>query len=175
MKCLFPESETETGTHTKTQKYTHTHAICRLGVPQASTLYVQKCVSVSMSMCATVCLRSACQKNTKKSSYEMKVREKRGGLSHNQLYTRFNCSSDQILKNGVRNVNVKEQFRKDHYLQNNHSLAKTSETIQQCFTFSTVCGHLFYQQLNGLFVREQIDNIRANDARATPRIHSLKC
>ena len=54
----------------------------------------------------------------------MKVREKRGGLSHNQLYTRFNCSSDQILKNGVRNVNVKEQFRKDHYLQNNHSLAK---------------------------------------------------
>jgi hypothetical protein len=105
----------------------------------------------------------------------MKVREKRGGLSHNQLYTRFNCSSDQILKNGVRNVNVKEQFRKDHYLQNNHSLAKTSETIQQCFTFSTVCGHLFYQQLNGLFVREQIDNIRANDARATPRIHSLKC
>ena len=39
----------------------------------------------------------------------------------------------------------------------------------------TVCGHLFYQQLNGLFVREQIDNIRANDARATPRIHSLKC
>ncbi len=55
----------------------------------------------------------------------MKVREKRGGLSHNQLYTRFNCSSDQILKNGVRNVNVKEQFRKDHYQKNNHSLTKT--------------------------------------------------
>jgi hypothetical protein len=136
MKCLFPESETETGTH-KTQKYTHTHAICRLGVPQASTLYVQVCVCVCVSVCLcvcvcfeTVCLRSACQKKHEKSSYEMKVREKRGGLSHNQLYTRFNCSSDQILKNGVRNVNVKEQFRKDHYLQNNHSLAKTSETIQ---------------------------------------------